>query len=91
MHHLPFREAVVQKHNPSWRFGNAFMGAAVFGEILQAEPKVRMAIFGHSHAEGIVTHGHIIGVNCGSTYRRKQYVAIDTDQWSVDYHIPGKG
>jgi len=88
LHHLPFREALTSKKGPSWRFGNAFMGAEVFGEILAAEPKVRLAIYGHSHTEGVVTHGDVIGVNCGSTYRRKQYVVVDTADWSIEYRVP---
>jgi len=89
MHHVPFREALKIKKGPSWRFGNAFMGAEVFGEVLAAEPKVHLAIYGHSHTDGVVTHGHVTGVNCGSTYRRKQYVIVDTDDWSVEYRVPG--
>jgi len=85
LHHLPFREALSSRTSPSWRFGNAFMGAEVFGEILAAEPKVRLAVYGHSHTEGVVMHGPVTGVNCGSTYRHKQYAVIDTGNWSVTY------
>lgn len=88
LHHLPFREALRSKAGPSWQFGQAFMGAEVLGDVLAAEPKVRLAVYGHSHTDGVVKHSHVKGVNCGSTYRRKQYVVVDTDDRSVAYYRP---
>jgi predicted phosphohydrolase len=90
LHHLPFREAVIVKPAPGWQFASAFQGAQVFGDLLAAEPKVRLALYGHTHAAGIVTRGPVLGVNCGSTYRRKQYVVVDTDSWAVHYRTPAE-
>jgi predicted phosphohydrolase len=76
-HHIPFAEMLVRKSDPSWGFGNAFMGSAGLGETLLACPKVTHAVFGHSHTRGRQTIGHIDAVNVGCTYRMKRYDLLE--------------
>lgn len=55
-HHVPFREFVLYRDDPSWDFFSAFMGSERLGEICRSEPAVRYAFFGHTH---IVQHKNI--------------------------------
>ncbi len=48
-HMLPFAEQVHRKSHPGWRFANAFMGQLALGEVIRADPRVRVAIAGHTH------------------------------------------
>jgi predicted phosphohydrolase len=76
-HHLPFAEMLVRLRDPSWAFGNAFMGSVGLGETLLAHAKVARAVFGHSHSRGHQRIGHIDARNVGCTYRKKRYDAIE--------------
>ena len=48
-HMLPFAEQVHRKQHPGWRFANAFMGHLALGDVIRADPRVRLAIAGHTH------------------------------------------
>ena len=76
-HHIPFADLLVRKTDPSWAFGNAFMGSVGLGEVLLRHPKVTHAVCGHSHCRDHKRIGHIDALNVGSTYRRKRYDVIE--------------
>lgn len=76
-HHLPFAEMLKRKADPSWGFGNAFMGSVGLGETLRRHPKVRHAVFGHSHSRDARQLGAISAINVGCTYRMKRYDVLD--------------
>ena len=75
-HHIPFAEMLVRKSDPSWAFGNAFMGSAGLGRTLLRHRKVTHAVFGHSHVRGHRRVGHVDATNVGCTYRMKRYDVI---------------
>ena len=76
-HHIPFADMLVRRDEPSWAFGNAFMGSVGLGEALLRHPKVTHAVFGHSHARDRKQIGHIEAINVGCTYRRKRYDVVE--------------
>ena len=76
-HHIPFAEMLVRKSDPSWAFGNAFMGCVALGDTLLRHEKVTHAVFGHSHTRDRQTVGHIDAINVGCTYRMKRYDVIE--------------
>lgn len=49
IHHLPFRELVSYRNEFPYDFFSAYMGSAVFGDLVQHYPKVRFVFAGHSH------------------------------------------
>ncbi len=76
-HHLPFAEMLKRKADPTWGFGNAFMGSVGLGDTLRRHDKVRHAVFGHSHARDARQLGPIAALNVGCTYRMKRCDVID--------------
>lgn len=76
-HHLPFRQMLHRKSDPTWDFGNAFLGSDALGETLLRHPKVSHAIFGHSHARDRARVGHIDAINVGCTYKMKRFDSIE--------------
>jgi 3',5'-cyclic AMP phosphodiesterase CpdA len=76
-HHLPFAEMLLRRDDPSWAFGNAFMGCVGLGQVLLRHEKVTHAAFGHSHSRGRQRIGHIEAVNVGCTYAKKRYEVLD--------------
>ncbi|HUT33071.1 MAG TPA: metallophosphoesterase [Planctomycetota bacterium] len=76
-HHIPFAEMLKRKADPTWAFGNAFMGSLALGETLRRHDKVRHAVFGHSHARDARQLGPITALNVGCTYRMKRYDVIE--------------
>jgi predicted phosphodiesterase len=77
IHHLPFHDLVVKSGSPEWDFGNAFMGSGIFGDVLVAEPRARLAFCGHSHSRGEVVRDHVRCVNVGCTYVEKRCEEIE--------------
>lgn len=51
VHHVPFRDCVTYKGDPSWDFFSAFMGSKGLGDICLNEPLVSHVFFGHTHKE----------------------------------------
>ena len=76
-HHIPFAEMLRRKRDPSWGFGNAFMGSVGLGEVLLRHDKVTHAVFGHSHTRKRRRVGHIEATNVGCTYKMKRYDVIE--------------
>ena len=76
-HHIPFAEMLVRKSDPTWAFGNAFMGSVGLGEALLRHEKVSHVVFGHSHTRDRRQVGHIDAINVGCTYRMKRYEVIE--------------
>ncbi len=76
-HHVPFAEMLKRKADPTWAFGNAFMGSVGLGETLRRHDKVRHVVFGHSHARDARDIGPLRATNVGCTYRMKRYDAIE--------------
>ena len=80
VHHLPFRELVRHTGDPKRDFAAAFLGSPRFGDVLRAEPKVRLCLTGHSHQEADMMIGRgrapVRVVNPGSDYDHKELVQI---------------
>jgi len=76
-HHIPFANMVTRKKHRDWAFGNAFMGSERMGQVMLRHPKVRWAVFGHSHTTGRAHNGPIECINVGSTYRKKRFVEVE--------------
>lgn len=76
-HHIPFAGMLRRKSDPSWAFGNAFMGSVGLGEVLLRHPKVSHAVCGHSHTRDRLRVGHVEARNVGCTYRRKRYDVVE--------------
>ena len=76
-HHIPFAEMLVRRSDPSWAFGNAFMGSVGLGRTLLRHPKVSYAVFGHSHARERRRIQHVEAINVGCTYRMKRHDVIE--------------
>ncbi|MFP4058196.1 MAG: metallophosphoesterase [Candidatus Brocadiia bacterium] len=75
-HHLPFAPMLRRKSDPSWGFGNAFMGSEALGQALLRHPKVTHLVCGHSHTRDRQRVGHIEAINVGCTYRMKRYEVV---------------
>jgi predicted phosphohydrolase len=78
-HHIPFAGLVTRREDAAWTFGNAFMGAACFGRLLEEYPNVRLCLSAHSHRPGRIRVGHIDAVNLGSTYASKKMEIFHLD------------
>ncbi len=77
-HHIAFTDMLSYwKDFPGFNFCNAFMGSRGLGDLLLRHPKVKYHICGHIHDRKIVTEGHLISVNPGSTYEEKKYISIE--------------
>ncbi|MEW5948375.1 MAG: metallophosphoesterase [Thermodesulfobacteriota bacterium] len=67
LHHVPFRELLTYKNDPSWDFLNAFTGNTKTAEIIRASSKVRVVLYGHTHerkeqtVDGILAMTHSVG------------------------------
>lgn len=77
LHHVPFEEIVPRSPRPTWAFAGAFMGSAMFGRALQAEPKVHHVYCGHSHRGMGIRRNGLVCVNIGSTYKEKLHDVLD--------------
>lgn len=48
-HMVPFDAQLTRKDHPGWRFCQAFIGHRGLGEVLTADPRVELAVAGHTH------------------------------------------
>ena len=64
LHYLPFMQSVEYKQILEWDYFNAFMGAKIFGELIQ-EFKISTVIHGHTHIPLMYSLENI-RVYCGS-------------------------
>jgi predicted phosphohydrolase len=64
-HHVPFKEGIKERPDPGLAFSNAYMGSHRMGELLLNYPKVKVALWGHSHnwMDRNFTIQHIQGIN----------------------------
>lgn len=51
-HHQAFSASVRRTGTLPWEFFNAFMGSEALGETILSSPKMRVAIYGHTHTVG---------------------------------------
>jgi len=79
-HHLPFSALVRRRAHRGWTFHNAFMGTPRMGDLLLAEPKVRLSVCGHSHYARSVRVGHLQAVSVGATYTKKRFLLYEIDR-----------
>ena len=77
VHHLPISEMAPYAEEPNWRFARAFLGSCRFGEILDAQPKVKYVLAGHSHWPHRERRTHAEYINIGSGYHRKHQVELE--------------
>ena len=72
-HVLAFAEALGGPKGLPWDYFDAFMGSRGLGEVLRRSPKVRAAIYGHTHRPGrFDLHGiHVHGTPLGYPRERR--------------------
>ena len=90
LHHIPFREVFEARDGDTFdpsqdrrgAFVRAFMGSPLFGDVLLAEPKVRLCVFGHDHLPTSISVGDdrplgpVHAVNPGSNYETKELTQL---------------
>ena len=67
LHHVPFRDLVIYRADPSWDYFSTFMGSERFGELLlKYSYKVKLVVYGHQHGEKVETGicRDVRGVKC---------------------------
>ncbi len=66
-HHQPFYEVVSRTGTMPWEYFCAFMGSAGLGKAIRSSPKVKIAVYGHTHVlgrhelDGLVVYGTPLG------------------------------
>jgi len=65
LHHVPFRELVHYRLEPSWDYFSTFMGSQALGNVIERHSKIRTVLYGHSH-NGVDTRTcrHVKGIKC---------------------------
>lgn len=58
-HHVPHPKGVKVKGEISWDFFNAFIGCGRYSQLYQKNPRIRQAIFGHTHFRQQFQEDHI--------------------------------
>ncbi len=62
LHHVPFRELLLYKNEPSWDFLNAFTGNISTAEIIRSCPRVKAVLYGHTHERKEQRVGDILAI-----------------------------
>ena len=70
-HTLPFGEQIHRKAHPGWRFANAFMGSLPMGDVVRGDPRVVLAIAGHTHIGSDLRIGRLRAVVSPLGYTRE--------------------
>jgi hypothetical protein len=70
-HTLPFEAQIHRKAHPGWRFANAFMGSLPLGDLIRSDPRVVLAIAGHTHHGSDLRFGGLRAVVSPLGYRRE--------------------
>lgn len=68
-HMVAFAEQLHHKDHPGWRFCQAFIGHRGLGEVLRADPRVELAIAGHTHLRSDLRFGSLRAVVSPLGYR----------------------
>ena len=74
-HMVPFAEQLQQKDHPGWRFCQAFIGHRGLGEVLRSDPRVELAIAGHTHRRSDLRIGGLRALCTQLGYRREWNVS----------------
>ena len=70
-HTLAFSEQIHRRDHPGWRFVNAFMGSYAMGSLILADPRVELAIAGHTHLGSDLRLGRLRAMVSPLGYRRE--------------------
>lgn len=68
-HMLPFDAQLHHKDSPGWRFCQAFIGHRALGDVIRADPRVVLAIAGHTHHGSDLRFGGLHAVVSPLGYR----------------------
>ena len=58
-HVVPFAQSLGPAKGLPWDYFDAFMGSTRLGELIQSSPKVRAAVYGHTHRPQRLTIGRV--------------------------------
>lgn len=70
-HMVAFAEQLHHKSHPGWRFAQAFIGHLALGEVIAADPRVRLAVAGHTHIGSDFTRGGLRALCTPLGYQRE--------------------
>lgn len=86
-HHQPFREVVYRTGSLPWEFFCAFMGSEGLGRTILGAPKVRVAVYGHSHVLGDRQIGpiRVYGTALGYPRERKDLTEDDVARTRIGW------
>lgn len=71
-HHQPFYEVVTRTGQLPWEYFCAFMGSAGLGAAIRKSPKVRTAVYGHTHVVGRYELGDLVAYGTPLGYPRER-------------------
>lgn len=74
-HTLPFVEQIHRKEHPGWRFVNAFMGSLPLGDVIKRDPRVVLAVAGHTHLHSDLRFGRMRALVTPLGYRKEWHGA----------------
>ena len=77
VHHVPLRELLPPRVNPTLDFVRAYFGSPRIGELLLADSRVSHVLCGHTHSQADVTLDGVRCVNIGSTYTQKRLLMLE--------------
>jgi predicted MPP superfamily phosphohydrolase len=70
-HVLAFAGQIHTKDHPGWKFVNAFIGSLALGERIRKDPRVVLAIAGHTHLHSDLRIGHFRALVTPLGYKRE--------------------
>lgn len=70
-HMVAFREQLHHKEHAGWRFAQAFIGHLGLGDVIAADPRVRLAVAGHTHIGSDFTRGGLRALCTPLGYQRE--------------------
>lgn len=70
-HVLAFSAQIHRKEHPGWKFVNAFIGSLALGDLIRADPRVVLAVAGHTHLPSDLRIGHLRALVSPLGYRRE--------------------
>jgi predicted phosphohydrolase len=78
-HHIPFKEGVKERVDPGLAYSNAYMGNHRMGKLLLDYPKVKIALWGHSHSwmDRNFQISHIQGINMSFSPILEEFVQLE--------------